>query len=251
MALKIFIASLVSLIVGFLVGLHLQYDWDSIILSDTKMTMTDYYQLLISIIEAIGTCAAVIVALFLNEIRACFKKVSFDVVLSNTNAVEDVEDIKKTKKALRYYNHIQFLNKGNINAQNCELYLESANFFINENNINPDSFPVLNEPINWGNSTMVYIPSQGKKILRIFEITAPQKQSNPSGKDDYEVPAKYTFLGLSKPVDAKKGKWELTYCLNSTTSKPHRFKLEISWDGQWEERESEMKKLLTMNLNKL
>jgi hypothetical protein len=98
---------------------------------------------------------------------------------------------------------------------------------------------------------MVYVPSQGKKILRIFEMIAPQKQSNPTGKDDNIIPAQYSFLGFPHNVDAKKGKWELIYCLNSTNSKPQRFKLSIEWNGEWEGRQADMKKLLTMKLEQL
>lgn len=143
--------------------------------------------------------------------------------------------------------------KGNINAQNCELYLENAEFFLSENNKHCDSFPVGNEPINWGNNSshMVYVPSQGKKILRIFEMLAPQKQSNPTGKDGNIIPAQYYFLGFPHNVDAKKGKWELMYCLNSTNSKPQRFKLSVEWNGEWEGRQTDMKKLLTMKLEQL
>lgn len=250
---KIVATAIVCLIIGYFIGVHLPYNWGAIMISDTPISKAEYYQLVTSIFEAIGTCAAVIVALFLNEIRACFKKVSFDIALSSEDALEEVEDIKGTKKALKYYNHIEFFNKGNINAQNCELYLENAEFFLSENNKNCDSFSVGNEPINWGNnsSPMVYVPSQGKKILRIFEMIAPQKQSNPTGKDDNIIPAQYSFLGFPHNVDAKKGKWELIYCLNSTNSKPQRFKLSIEWNGEWEGRQADMKKLLTMKMEQL
>lgn len=82
-------------------------------------------------------------------------------------------------------------------------------------------------------------------------MIAPQKQSNPNGNDNKTIPPQYSFLGFPSIVDAKKGRWELLYCLNSTNSKPQRFKLSIDWNGEWEGRQADMKKLLTMKLEQL
>jgi hypothetical protein len=80
-------------------------------------------------------------------------------------------------------------------------------------------------------------------------MMAPQKETNPNEEDNTK-PAEYTFLGLPNK-EAKKGKWELIYCLNSTNSKPQRFKLVVIWHGKWESRQADMKKLLTMKLEQL
>lgn len=188
-------------------------------------------------LEAFGTCCAVIVALFLNEIRAWFKKVTFDIKLSSEDAVEEVTDIKGTKKALKYHNQVQFYNSGNLNAQNCELHLESANFFLENNSKCTNPLSIENEPIIWSNkSTSVYIPAQGERRLHIFEMTPPQEQTNPEGNIDNKKPSEYAFLGLPR-IEAKRGKWELTYCLYSSNSKPQRFKYIVTWNETWEGRQ--------------
>lgn len=144
-----------------------------------------------------------------------------------------------------------FFNTGNINAQNCELYLENAEFFFENSSRCATSLSVGNEPISWNNAnTSVYIPAQGKKVLHIFEMIAPQKQTNPDGKIDNIKPVEYVFLGLPS-MEAKKGKWELTYCLYSTNSKPQRFKYSVVWNETWEDRQTEMKNMLTMKLEQI
>lgn len=109
---------------------------------------------------------------------------------------------------------------------------------------------VENTPINWNqDNNIVYIPYQGKKVLPLFEIIAPQKQSIPDGKTDI-IPAVLRILGL-RDTDAKAGQWELIYCLYSTNSKPQKFKYIIEWNDSWEERQTEMRNFLKMKLEML
>ncbi len=234
----------ILLIIGYFLGVFFPLVLGSTSFSDEPMTKGEYYGNIINFFVAFGTCSTVIIALFLDEIRSLFKKVTFEIKLYNEDAIEEVEDIKGTKKAKRYYNAIEFFNKGNINAQNCELYLESAKFISDTTSI---LLTVENNPINWNNnSNIVYIPRQGKKVLPLFEILAPQKQSTPEGKIDV-IPAVLNILGLKK-IEAKAGKWELIYCLYTTNSKPKKFKYNVEWKGSWEERQTEMKDILKMNL---
>lgn len=217
--------------------------------SHAPITIGDFYANLIGTFSAFGTICAVIVALFLEEIRALFKKVSFKIELANEEVAEDLENFQKTKKAIRYHNEVHIANIGNINARNCELYIENANF-SSESSLNTIS--VENTPIKWNkDSDSVYIPNLGKKVLRIFEFIAPQQQATPEG-DNGEIPAKFKILGLPD-TDAinSQCQWEITYCLNSINSKPLKFKFTINWNGKWEDRQKEMVKNLTMNLEVL
>lgn len=40
----------------------------------------------------------------------------------------------------------------------------------------------------------------------------------------------------------------LTYCLYSINAKPKKFKFIVTWNGNWEERQAEMKNALTTKL---
>ena len=142
---------------------------------------------------------------------------------------------------------MQIFNNENVNAQNCELYLESAKF-TSENSTK--DLRIENTPINWNHgNNIVYIPCQGKKVLPLFEVIAPQKQSTPDGKID-NIPAMLKLLGLND-MEAEAGKWVLIYCLYSTNSKPRKFECTIDWNGNWEERQTEMKDILRMQLRML
>lgn len=239
-----FVSSLcaIFLLIGYFGGRYLAIG--PCMVSNEPITIGDLYSNWINAFSALGTILAVVVALFLEEIRGLFKKVDFQISLESSEALEDVEDFQGTKKAIKYHNSIHINNEGNINARNCELYLENASFSSNGCST---TLHVENEPIKWNkDNDSVYIPFQGSKILSIFEFLAPQKQSTPDGQVDI-LPAKLKILGLAN-IDTKAGKWELTYCLNSINSKPTKFRYIIEWNGEWEERQKEMSNNLTMNL---
>lgn len=232
----------VCLIVGHISGTF--FNIGSCVVSNNPITKGELYANWINFFSAFGTISAVIVALFLEEIRGLFKKVEFRIKLENKEPIEDIEDFQGTKKAIRYYNSISISNCGNINARNCELYLESASFSSTNENT---PLSVENAPINWNkDNNSIYIPSQGNKILSIFEFFASQKQSTPGGEAE-DVSAKLKILGLTD-VDTKPGTWKLTYCLNSINSKPMKFIYTICWNGKWEERQKEMSNNLKVSL---
>ncbi len=244
-----FCSYLLVLALGLALGYYVVPIISPGILLEEPLTRAEHYATIINIVVAIGTIAAVVVALFQNEIRSWFKKVTFKTSLISEDIIEDLITDNDVKKAAKYHNHIQFVNDGNINAQNCELYLETAEFC--SDNGGAQSVPVGNDPIVWNNiGGMVYIPSQGKKVLPIFEITAPQKSTNPDRKSDTVKPSEYILLGLPR-MEAQKGVWELTYCLYSINSKPHRFKFTVDWNGEWEIRQTEMKKILKLKVETL
>lgn len=237
---------LVILVIGYLLGMYIPYI-GPYEFSNRPISKGEYYGNIINIFAALGTCLAVIVALFMNEIRSLFKRVIYSITLDSPEAIEEVEDVKGTKKAKRYHNSIQIYNDGNINALNCELYLESAKFTSASSIV---TLNVENSPIKWNkiDNSIIHIPYKGKKVLHLFEIIAPQKQSTPNGSTD-ETSAQITILGLNN-IGIIPGKWDLSYCLYSTSSKPQKFKYIVEWTGQWEERQTEMKNFLTMKLEK-
>lgn len=212
--------------------------------SSEPISRGDYFLIFVGALSAIGTLSAAIVALFKEEIRSWFKKVSYNIALDSLEILEEITEIKGNKKAKRYFNSCVFSNTGNINAMNCELYLESASFKAN------DIITVLNRnnsPIKWSEErSMSYIPSNGKRVLPLFEMTAPEKQSTPDGKMTI-VPGQIKIAGLS-PSEAKEGCWEMVYCMYSSTAKPQKFKLVIDWNGKWEDRQTEMKNMLHLKL---
>lgn len=233
------------LLIGYIIGALLPPHFISHSqISDAPIARGDYYLILVGILTALGTLSAAAVALFMNEIRSTFKKVIYDINLDSEEIKEEVVEIKGNKKAKRYFNSCLFANTGNINALNCELYIESASFKANEITT---LLTWENAPIKWSEEhSMSYIPSKGKRMLPLFEITAPESQSTPDEKTT-TTPGQIKIAGM-KPFEAKGGCWEVVYCVYSSTAKPQKFRLIADWNGKWEDRQTEMRNMLHLTL---
>ena len=90
---KIALYCFISLIIGYFLGNIIPYVGPCE-LSDIPISKGDYYGNLINGFVAFGTCSAVVVALFIDEIRSLFKKVTFNICLGSNEVIEDVENIK-------------------------------------------------------------------------------------------------------------------------------------------------------------
>lgn len=238
------------LIVGFFIGYFIPRE-ARLSVVDQTLGKGDYWSLYINVFEAIATFLAVIVALFLNELRAMFKKVRFNVDASNI--IEELETHSGSKKASEYNGSIVITNNGNINADGCEIYLEEVEVSVDGqiDKLNTDY-----EPIEWSKeNTSVYIPINGKKILTLFHAKAPCKVSQPDQQAD-RIPAQIEFLGVNDPVIFRNNEhsqsiYKLTYSLTTRNAKPKRIKYTITWLGEWQDRLADFKGNLKVDVELL
>lgn len=212
-------------------------DWNRTISSGELF----YY--FINTIQAIATVLAVIVALFIDSIKNYFRKPELNVSLHNNDLMEELDNCNETnRKAKRYHNYIDIFNKGNVNAESCEIYIDSI-LFKGLGMQNSIELLQSEHLLYWsGNEkrSNTYIPVQGKKSFQIYEILPPEEQGTPGGNAS-KIPPQL-FIGSYKvPDEYCGGKWEITICLYSPSLKPQKFKVIIEWDGNWENRQMEMK----------
>ncbi len=243
---------LVALVGGYILAMFAPFDFWRLTIKDEPISKGEHYSNIISAIGALGTVFAVIVALFLEDIKSFFKKVHFDIQFKSHEILEELEETPDTsKKAKRYHNAIRILNTGNINANNCELYIESL-IYSNGSIKNPIPLPIKNTRISWEfeKRDEVYIPSMGEKLIEVIEILAPEAKSTPS-ETAAQIPPKLKIAGVETKDEYMGGKWVAHFCLySSNATRPHKFKIIIDWDGSWYERQSEMKNVVDIKLER-
>lgn len=245
---RIFIA-LIFLIVGYFIGVFLPYNIRPEI-EYKPLTSGEYYYYTITTFGVIATGFTIIVALFKDDIISFFKHVKFQFDFMESKKLhEDTENVQGTKKAIKYYSVVNLNNIGNISADNCELFIDRI-IFTSENRT--DILLAESKPISLlERKERVYIPSQGKIPLHLFELHRPQKSSTPEGQRN-DIPSKLKILGFTDISVEKGGEWKCTYSFHSSSMlKPQRFEVIIYWDGNWEHRLTEMNSNLKIELTQL
>lgn len=244
MLISILIIAIFAYLVGNFVPVKVfipNIDWDK------KICAGEVFYYFICGIQATGTVAAVVVALFSENIKGYFRKPKLSIDLHNKELIEEFDNSDgKNIKAKRYHNSIDIFNQGNTNAENCEICIESISFW--GLGMNESSELLQNEQeLNWsGNEhrNKTYIPVQGKKSFLIYEIFPPEQQGTPNGNTE-SIPPKLLIGGYKIPSEYCGGKWDVIICLYTPTLKPHKFKVTIEWDGSWENRQMEMRRKVT------
>jgi len=236
---------LICIIIGYIVGTIVpikifvpNIDWDR------KISTGELFYYTISFIQAIGTVAAVIIALFSDSIKGYFRKPNLQISLHNDSLIEELDNnSERNRKAKRYHNSIDIFNTGNINAENCEICIDKI-LFWGLGMTSPIELLQTEHIIYWnGNEKRnnTYIPVQGKKSFQIYEIYPPEEQGTPGGGNTATVPPKLIIGGYKIPDEYCGGKWEVIICLYTPSLQPKKFKVLIEWDGTWENRQMEMK----------
>ena len=252
---QIWIAILIIAVVAYFTGNFIpikilvpNIDWDK------KISSGDLFYYSICCIQALGTVAAVVIALFSENIKGYFRKPELCIELHNNELIEELNNNgERNRKAKRYYNLIDIFNKGNINAENCEICIDSILFWGLGMNM-PIELLQSEHMIYWNGNEQrksTYFPVQGKKSFQIFEIFPPEEQGTPSGGNTATIPPKFVVGSYKIPDEYCGGKWEVIICLYTPTLKPQKFKVIIEWDGSWENRQMEMKSKVTNKIELL
>lgn len=244
------IIALICLVTGYFIGVFLPFNIRPEIESK-PLTSGEYYYYTITTFGVFATFLTVIVALFKDDIIRFFKRVKFKFdFMEDKELHEETESIQGTKKATKYYSVSDLTNIGNISADNCKLFIDKITFTSDNRS---DIILAESKPISlFDSKERVYIPSQGKIPLHIFELLQPQKSSTADGQGKEAIPSKLIILGHTGIYVEKGGEWKCSYSLHSASVlKPQKFEVKISWNGNWEHRLTEMSSNLKVELKQL
>lgn len=238
---------LLVVIIGYLVGLVFPYHFFQPDFDQTdKLTKAEYYRIVIAIISALITFCAMIVALFKDDFREYWKRPKIRFVQPKNFTVEDKDSSESETPTTdnfiivnKYISRMEIINEGNLPALNAEIYLDNLTFTPKtstiEQNIETTSSALI---WNGSNSISIIIPPGGKKLIKIAEVTSPEKFSTP----DSPQTSKSSCITIGDIKSEKeKGTWKAKFTLYAQNHKPTSFEIEIEWDGLWKSRLTEFK----------
>lgn len=217
--------------------------------TDETLNKSEYYRLLFSIFSAIITFFAVLVALFKEDLRELWKRpvIQFctpdEITIEDLNSSLESETASDIPVAKRYYSRIEVKNIGNMPALNAEIYLDKLEYIPKDSTI-PQNIECSGSALSWigSESHTIIIPPGGKKLIKIVEISAPEKISTPES-EKLNKPPLLSIGEIENSKENAKGKWTATFSLYAQNHKPIRFTVEIEWNGVWKTRLAEFKKL--------
>lgn len=238
---------LIAGIIGYFVGNYLPIRFLTPSFTDETLTKGEYYRLMISIISAVITFSAVLVALFKDDLREIWKRPIIQFAMPSEVTVEDLnssfesESVNDTPIANRYVSRIEVKNIGNLPTLNAEIYLDKLEFTPKDSTI-VQNIEASSSALKWNGkeTSSIIIPPGGRKLVEIVEITPPEKISTPDSAKQNKPPT--LIIGeIHNSKDKAKGKWSAKFSLYAQNHKPTSFVVEIEWNGVWKTRLAEFK----------
>ena len=238
---------ILSLILGYIIGNYIPISILKPNLTESQIDKGEYYRLLVSIISAIITFCAVLVALFKDDLREIWKRpiVQFNIpeqmIIEDLNSSLESETINATPIAGRYISRIEVKNVGNLPVINAEIYLDKLEFVPKDSTI-VQSIECSSSALLWNGEyiSTIIIPPGGKKLVQIAQITPPEKFSTPESASVNKPPT-LAIGEIESTKDNNKGKWIAKFSLYAQNHKPTSFEVEIHWNGLWKTRLTEFK----------
>jgi len=238
---------LLAIIIGYIIGNYIPINILKPNITEGEIDKGEYYRLLVSIISAIITFCAVLVALFKDDLRELWKRpiVQFNVpeqiTIEDLNSSLESETINATPIASRYISRIEVKNIGNLPVINAEIYLEKLEFVPKDSAIT-QSIECSSSALLWNGEYLssIIIPPGGKKLVQIAQVTPPEKFSTPDSATVNRPPT-LSIGEIESTKEISKGKWIAKFSLYAQNHKPTSFEVEIHWNGLWKTRLTEFK----------
>jgi len=117
-----------------------------------RISFGEFLYYIASILSMFATFAAVIVALFKDEIMKWFKRPNVDVSLVNENGFEENLDLnQKNPQAKAYICSLKLENIGNVEALQCQLFISEVRIRKNDKKLwNPLKSNKSQNVVKWG-----------------------------------------------------------------------------------------------------
>lgn len=236
------IISIVAVVIVYMLGCMFPLNFFKLEVKREEITQVELIKIFISVISALITSSAVIVALFKEKILGRFNRPLLTIEKPNIKPTyEHISDQKTFKKgeiikSSKYTSRLKIRNLGNVAATNVELFLEKIDYKSINSEIE-ENFEPPGDSIVWGNSKEnINILPNSEKLINIVEIFAPQNTSTPESS----TMSTNAELIIGNFVDCTKkntgGVYTAHFVLHAQNHKHLAFKVRIEWKGKWKDR---------------
>lgn len=217
-------------------------DWHNVSEAFINRMLVLYYSF--SILGALGTCTAVLIALFSEEIKMWLYKPNINIHFKEEDGfIEKIDEFEQYPYADSYRCILEFEDVGFVNATSCSFKVIDVKYGKTKEKAKSVK--------NWmGTKSVTQIPFDISVDypyeLGIISINNPDAYGTPT--DSHRLPM-VTIHGVF--LDNKyrgKGYWEIHYCLIIRNVTSIKFSVAMDWDGSFTSRKTEMKEHLKITI---
>lgn len=243
---------IVKIIISFfiviaLIGVPIYYIWST---SDNKLTIPELIYYSAQVVGSVFTVMAVIVALFSKEIRAFYFNEHIKMSLIDDGFYENMGTTSNDPNPVvhSYDVTLSVTNDGSKEIKDFQILLKEVHF--RENNGKYKRIARFdNKPLYWS------IPEKRKVPLLVGDsVSMPLFKIYPD--DSCQTPDRslYSYLRMRiigcrlEDKYSKKGFWKSVYQIKSNEKILKDIECEVSWDGRWCNRLTEMSDCISVNL---
>lgn len=215
----------------------------------TDPWQASYY--VFTIIGSIGTLAAVIVALYKEELMRWINSPDLEFSLIGNGLVAN-NDSQVGVAPDSYECSIRIINKGTSAATGCKAFVQTLKYNKNGNKdrLKTDNKVQNKKQLMW-TSANVDLPVDLPSDLMLFQISNPNQIGTPQVANANQNP-KLMLNGYQLGKDkSEKGLWEVEYYITMRSGNVSKFLLTVDWDGSWSNNEEDMLDKVKIELKKL
>ena len=243
--------SMAWFLLGLLVGIGSLVLWYC--LSSTKLKEQNEYDswqlayYFFSIIGAIGTLLAVIVALAKEAIMKWLYSPDLKVSLIDDGITEVItNENQRVPEANAFECHVSIENNGSLAALGCKAFISELKHGKSRTNLRTVK-NLKNKQLRWI-SAEVDMPVGVPNKIKLFEIVNPNSIGTPqAGTNDQK--SQITFNGCElKNSLSEKGVWEIDYFISCKNGDVSRFVATIEWNGEFKSRATDMMDILKVQI---
>lgn len=210
--------------------------------SSPPLNYAQYLQLTIMLTSSILTLFTIIVALFKDDIIESIRhpKIKKELSIEEDTNTNSESDGSGSISAVRYFGKLDIYNDGSILAS--EFKLEITKIWQKKTD-NPNVLYNSRKPIYaiHYEQNKISISSNGHVEYVIFQITPTKTEKSEQQTSEILPKAEITFADIKIPNIDTSVPINISFGYSAENIRLQEFSIEIKWDGNWQNRITEMK----------
>lgn len=222
------IALFMGVIIGMFLPISVCHKCNTPIFAVCNHCFWDWF---LRVLQVFGTLSAVFVALFKEWI---YQKLYHPTITFKNGKLSETYD--NANNVNQYFSTLQITNNGSANAVNCELFISNLEFSSNNNDLR-NTIISTDTALRWeDNEKRVDISQDCTKAYEWFRLV----KGIPSNGETAAIPNKLIIGNKEIPSNMSNGRFDVTFKVACQGCAPQKVKLQLSWNGQWQEHMNQM-----------